>query len=78
MMLFAQVFRSGGVERDLLQAVGMAIAAVLLSMFAYWHVRSDAAKRPRLVATLALVAVLTTVWAAVEAAVRLYAALANS
>lgn len=74
-MLFAQIFRVGGIERDLLQVVGLAIAAVLLSVLAYWHVRSDVAKRPRLVAMLSLIAVIAVVWTAVEATVRLCAAL---
>jgi predicted neutral ceramidase superfamily lipid hydrolase len=76
-MLFAQVFSVRYVERDLLQVVGLAIAAMLLSMLAWRHARSDAAKRPRLTATLCLIAVITVVWTAVEAAVRLCTALAE-
>jgi high-affinity Fe2+/Pb2+ permease len=74
-MLFAQVFHVGAVERDTLQVVGLAIAVVLLALLAYGYVRSNTAKRPRLVATLSLIPVVTMVWTAVEAAVRLWAAL---
>lgn len=76
-MLFAQVVRIGAVERDLFQLVGLAIAAGLLGLFAYWYVRSNTAQRPRLVATLSLIAVVTVVWTAVEAVVRLWTALAE-
>jgi glucose uptake protein GlcU len=76
-VVFAQVFRIGGIERDFLQSMGLALAAVLLGMLAFRHVRSDAAKRPRLVATLALLALVVVIWSATEAAARLCAALAD-
>lgn len=68
-MLFAHVFRVGAVGQDLPPVVGLAIAMVLLGLLASWYVRSSTAKRPRPVATLSPIAVVTVIWTAVEAAV---------
>jgi bacteriorhodopsin len=76
-VLFAQVFRVGPVEHDLFHTLGLALAAVMLGVLAFRHVRSASARRPRLVATLALVALIVVIWAATEAGARLAATLTD-
>lgn len=76
-VLFAQVFRVGPVEHDLLHTLGLALAVVLLGLLAFRHARSPSAWRPRLVATLAIVALIVVIWAATETGVRLAATLAD-
>jgi hypothetical protein len=77
MALFAQIFRVGQVEHDLLQTIGLLIAAIILGVLAFRHVRSEAAKRPRLVAVLALIAIATVAWSAIESGTRLWQGLAD-
>ncbi len=71
MALLAQVFLIGPIEHDLLQVIGLLVATFLLGAFAYLYLRSETAKRPRLVSMLVLVAIGTTVWTLIESGMRL-------
>lgn len=77
MTILAQVFRVGQIEHDLLQTIGLIVAGVLLTIFAFWQLKSDTLKRPRLVSILTVIGVATVIWSVIESASRLCQALVD-
>ena len=72
MTTFAYIVRFGQSEQDFVLTVGLLVAAALLSVFAFKHVRSGTSKRPGLIFVLALIGVAAIVWSAIESASRLF------